>query len=359
MFVALALSILSAAPVQDVSVPEEPRSHFAYPLFLGEEPPENRALRHIVVLHPGAEAPGRPKVESLEEALALAGELAERVRAGEDFAELSARYSGAPTALKGGVLGSFSADVLSEEMNAFLFGAELWEVSEPLALASGVHVLQRIDHLAGCRQILVAGKTDGARDRVRELLARLKEGADFAELAKEHSDDDYTASRGGALGIFERSAFDTLVKKAVFELEVGQVSEPVESPRGYHIVKRVPPESLPKEMMDPVWARGRGILISYGAAPGMERWIERTAPEALALAEELLERIEGGENMARLAARFDDDPTGRERKGDLGWLHRRSPGIDKMFTPIFLAEPGEVLPLRAVPQGWVILRREQ
>lgn len=349
----------SVEPVAPAPESTELRSLFSEPLFLGEEPPENRALRHIVITYPGAVGARRPATTSEDEARSLAADLVARLRAGADFLELSRRYSGSPTAATGGVQGSFAPGVLPDPLDEFLFAADLWELSDPLSLPTGIHVAQRIDRLAGCRQVLVQGKSDKARGRAAELLTRLRAGADFAEVAREESDDEFSAARGGALGVFERSAFDTLIKAAVFELEVGQVSEPVQSPRGFHILKRVAPESLPPELMDPVWVRARSILVSYGAAPGMPAWVERTAPEAVALVEELHERILAGEDFAELAAEFDDDPTGRERRGDLGWLHRRSPGVEKSFAAIFLAEPGEVLPPKAVPQGWVILRREQ
>jgi len=357
---ALLVSQSPAAPPDSPAVePPESRSLFSKPLFLDEEPPENRALRHIVLTYPGAVGARRATLSSEEEARDLAADLVARLRAGADFLEFSRRYSGSPTAGQGGIQGSFAPGVLPEPLDDFLFQADLWEVSDPLSLPTGIQIAQRIDRLAGCRQILVQGKSAESRQRAQDLLARLAEGADFAKLAQEHSDDEYSAARGGALGVFERSAFDTLIKAAVFELAVGELSDPIESPRGLHLLKRVPPESLPPELMDPVWVRGRAILISYGAAPGMTTWVERTASEATELAEELHRRILAGEDFAELAAEFNDDPTGRERKGDLGWLHRRSPGVENSFAAIFLAEPGEVLPLKAVPQGWVILRREK
>jgi peptidyl-prolyl cis-trans isomerase D len=94
------------------------------------------------------------------------------------------------------------------------------------------------------RHILVRiapGATDAdradARKRADELLARVKAGEDFATLAKEHSDDPGSAARGGDLGAFSRGRMDPAFEQAAFALEVGAVSEVVETPFGLHIIK--------------------------------------------------------------------------------------------------------------------------
>lgn len=75
-------------------------------------------------------------------------------------------------------------------------------------------------------------------DEAKDLKKQLDDGADFAELAEEHSIDEGSAVNGGDIGYF--TAQDNLVqefKDAAFELEVDEVSEPVESEFGYHIIK--------------------------------------------------------------------------------------------------------------------------
>ncbi|MHC4693701.1 MAG: peptidylprolyl isomerase [Planctomycetota bacterium] len=72
--------------------------------------------------------------------------------------------------------------------------------------------------------------------KARDLLKQIKEGADFAELAK--ATGGYpSASRGGDLGFRPRGAWDAVFEKVAFELKIGQTSDIVETQFGYHIIR--------------------------------------------------------------------------------------------------------------------------
>lgn len=87
------------------------------------------------------------------------------------------------------------------------------------------------------RHILLP-KTDEGRAKAEELLKKLKEGGDFAELAKLHSIDPGSGSRGGDLGFVARGAMVPAFDQAAFNLEKsGDLSEVVESGFGYHIIR--------------------------------------------------------------------------------------------------------------------------
>ncbi len=75
-----------------------------------------------------------------------------------------------------------------------------------------------------------------AKAELQGLLKQINDGADFAELAKAHSDDD-SAAGGGNLDFFKRPEMEPPFAKAAFELEVGQISDIVETTSGYHIIK--------------------------------------------------------------------------------------------------------------------------
>ncbi|HFD78953.1 MAG TPA: peptidylprolyl isomerase [Gammaproteobacteria bacterium] len=76
-----------------------------------------------------------------------------------------------------------------------------------------------------------------ARKEAEDLLQQIRKGADFAKLAKEHSDDPGSASRGGDLGFFARGAMVPEFDKAVFALEKGGIAGPVRTQFGFHIIQ--------------------------------------------------------------------------------------------------------------------------
>lgn len=76
-----------------------------------------------------------------------------------------------------------------------------------------------------------------AREKANEIYKKLKEGADFAKLAEEYSDDPGSSKLGGDIGFFGKGNLDPEYEKTMFALKVGEISEPVLSSFGFHIIK--------------------------------------------------------------------------------------------------------------------------
>ena len=85
-----------------------------------------------------------------------------------------------------------------------------------------------------CSHILVNKQSEALA-----ILERIKKGEKFGRLAKEVSIDTGSAKRDGNLGYFTKGMMVKPFEEAAFKLEVGQVSEPVKSEFGYHIIKRM------------------------------------------------------------------------------------------------------------------------
>jgi peptidyl-prolyl cis-trans isomerase D len=98
-----------------------------------------------------------------------------------------------------------------------------------------------------------------AEKKIKELAARIKKGEDFAKLAKKYSQDPGSARKGGDLGFFSRGMMVKPFEAAAFKLKVGEVSKPVRTKYGYHLIKLEAIRHQGKEQR-----RVRHILIKPG-----------------------------------------------------------------------------------------------
>ena len=85
-----------------------------------------------------------------------------------------------------------------------------------------------------CLHILVKKNSEALT-----VLDRLKNGESFTNLAKEISIDKASGKRGGDLGFFRKGMMVKPFEDVAFRLEKGQISEPVKTEFGYHIIKRI------------------------------------------------------------------------------------------------------------------------
>jgi peptidyl-prolyl cis-trans isomerase SurA len=221
-------------------------------LFLAElkTKPDARVeyqLSHILVRVPEQSGP-----ERIEAARAKAQKALAEARAGGDFARLAASYSDAPDALQGGAIGWRSQNRLPELFAGALATMQPGEVSEVLRSPAGFHLLKMNARRGAAldsapvaqtrlRHILIrAGETvseNEALRRLTDLRNRIVSGAaDFAEMARVHS-SDATAARGGELDWVYPGDTVPDFERAFSELKIGEVSPPVKTPFGYHLIQ--------------------------------------------------------------------------------------------------------------------------
>jgi parvulin-like peptidyl-prolyl isomerase len=329
------------------------------PLRLEATPPELRSARNILLLHQDAQDAPPSERRSKAETLAFARELALRLRPGACFVAAAEQHSRAPNARAGAVLGTFPPHVLMPELDAFLFSAAPGAISDPFDTPSGVQILQRIDTWAAVLEIrLPAGDDAEHRGAIEALSTQLRAGADFAELARTHSINAEAAARGGQFAIFERGARDTLLKAQAFDLAEGAISAPLASPLGWHLLKRVPVAALDASLRENNWIRVRAILVQHDKAVGADPAMPRNLMQAKAIADDLFARLRAGAVFAELAREFDDDPGGKARAGDLGWVYRFMPDLPRPFAAAFALPAGGV-ELHKTPLGFVLVLRER
>src|SRR5438094_152467 len=156
------------------------------------------------------------------------------------------------------------------------------------------------------RHILVKTAADAgpdakaaARKKAEELLAKVKAGADFAALAKERSEDAGSAANGGDLGLFTRGRMTPAFEEAAFALRGGGLSDVVETPFGFHVIKVEehrpggvkPLETVHDEIVDTL-KRERSLALARKQAVEDRRKIARGTPFAEALAGRTIEETQ-------------------------------------------------------------------
>jgi foldase protein PrsA len=96
------------------------------------------------------------------------------------------------------------------------------------------------DQKVWARHILVADEATA-----QSIITRLKNGADFAVLAKLYSTDTSNNSNGGDLGWFTKGAMDATFEKTAFAMKVGEISQPVQTQFGWHIIQCLGNQLMP------------------------------------------------------------------------------------------------------------------
>lgn len=202
-------------------------------------------VSHILVSLPEGSTP-----QQISEMQAKADDIHRRLAEGLDFASAAISYSDGQEALEGGLVGwrdlnsvpAFFADAVRE--------LKPGQITEPIRSPAGFHII-RVNDYREQRQVMV--KEYNARhimieinelvtprlamDQIIDIKRRLEEGEDFAELARENSDDTTSANLGGDMGWFPPDAFGDRVYQTLLALEPGQTSEPFQTMSGWHIME--------------------------------------------------------------------------------------------------------------------------
>lgn len=203
------------------------------------------SLAHILVLVPEQASP-----EQIQAKRAAAEKALAQLRGGADFRQVSAGVSDAQNALEGGPLGWRPTSRLPQIFVDSVKAMKVGDLSPVLRSANGFHILKLLDKRGNetpvivqqthTRHILVrlnevVSEAD-AKQRLFNLKERIDNGADFAELARLQS-EDASSSRGGDLGWLSPGDTVPEFERAMNALEPGQVSEPVQSPFGWHLIQ--------------------------------------------------------------------------------------------------------------------------
>jgi len=237
-----------ASPSQPAGDPSAPAG------AIGEGEPGELNAAHILIMHTGSQRVPAEITRTKEEALALAQEIATKAKAdGADFAALATEHSDCPSSAEGGNLGNFPPDKMVGPFSDAAMKLAIGEVSDIVESPFGYHIIRRqevqVIPKASAKHILVQYKgsmrageeitrtKEEALARIQECLKRAQAGEKFEDLAGEYSDGP-TGPRGGDLGEFPQGVMHPAFDAAAFACEVGQITDVVETPFGYHVIYR-------------------------------------------------------------------------------------------------------------------------
>ncbi|EBC5334113.1 peptidylprolyl isomerase SurA [Salmonella enterica] len=213
---------------------------------------QNNASTELNLSHILIALPENPTSEQVNDAQRQAESIVEEARNGADFGKLAITYSADQQALKGGQMGWGRIQELPGIFAQALSTAKKGDIVGPIRSGVGFHIL-KVNDLRGQSQSISVTEVHArhillkpspimndqqARLKLEEIAADIKSGkTTFAAAAKEYSQDPGSANQGGDLGWATPDIFDPAFRDALTKLHKGQISAPVHSSFGWHLIE--------------------------------------------------------------------------------------------------------------------------
>ena len=202
-------------------------------------------IGHILIALPEAATP-----KQIQAAREKAQEVLSELRGGADFSKTAIAYSDGQQALDGGDLGWRKAGELPTLFSDVVLQLKVGEISDLIRSSSGFHIIKLVDHRGSdrhittqthARHILIRPNEltsdDDARRKLTEIRDRIQHGEDFSAMAKAYSDDKANSGNGGDLGWINPGEMDPDFEAAMNALEPNQLSKPVRTRFGWHLIE--------------------------------------------------------------------------------------------------------------------------
>jgi len=244
-------------------------------------------LAHILVSTPEAASP-----EQLQKAKKRTDDMLARLRDGADFEQMAIAESDGQQALSGGDLGWRKTGQLPSLFSDVVGQLQIGQISDPIRSPSGFHIVKIMDIRGDQRHIIKQTRTrhillkpdtliseQEVKTRMAQLRERIAQGEDFAVLARAHSQDPGSGSQGGDLGWVTPGQMVPEFEQAMDELAVGEVSQPVQSRFGWHLIQ-VQKRREQDETDDYRRTRARESIRQRKTDEQLEVWLRRLRDEA-------------------------------------------------------------------------------
>lgn len=188
--------------------------------------------------------------EELAKAQSDVESVVQQLEQGGDFAQLAIRYSASENALEGGEMGWRKAAQLPPPFDRLLSSMTIGQVTQPTRTAGGIIMLKLLDKRGGdvvyrdethARHILLKPSEirspEATQTLATRLYERLRNGEDFAELAKQFSEDPGSALNGGDLNWIDPNSLVPAFREEMARTAIGELSKPFESQFGWHVLQ--------------------------------------------------------------------------------------------------------------------------
>ena len=207
--------------------------------------------------------------------------------------------------------------ISEQELNNFLNSEEGKMVASPDVFVGQI--------LLSAPSTATVDELESIKNKLSEITQQLAEGADFKQLAIANSDDQ-SALEGGDLGWRKLAQLPLLFSESLENLNPGQVSEPIRSGAGFHLLKLYERKGGGEQLIEQHLARH--ILLTPNQIRDEQQTVE--------LLKEIRTQIIEGEDFAVLAKQYSKDPGSALKGGSLGWS---TPGL---FVPEFEQTMGSI-----------------
>ena len=260
--------------------------------FLVNQQHQSGLEKEYLISHVLIALPELPSTTDLEQTRQLAEKVKTELKAGGDIAAIAATYSDGQQALEGGDLGWRKYSQVPSLFTDFIADMDKGDVSELIRSPSGYHIIKLMNERdseevvvtqTSSRHILIKPNEvisdDDARNRLLQLKQRIEGGDDFAELAKGNSDDTVSAADGGNLGWTSSGDLVPEFEAAMDELQPNQISEPINTQYGWHIVQ-VLERRQHDSTEDVKRARAREAIRTRKLDEAREAWLQQLRDDA-------------------------------------------------------------------------------
>jgi peptidyl-prolyl cis-trans isomerase SurA len=219
----------------------------------------HRMIKEINASHIMIRLAEDPSPEDTLAALKKITEIRDLIGKGMDFNETAKKYSEDPSAeTNRGDLGWFTVFQMVYPFENVAYSTPVGQVSQPFRTKSGYHIVKvqnvrnaegeiHVSHIMKMYpQNATPEQKKKAMNTIDSLYTLIQQGADFAALAKQFSDDQRSAEKGGEMPWFSRKRMVPEFANPAFTLaKDGEISKPIDSGFGYHIIKRLEMKPVP------------------------------------------------------------------------------------------------------------------